>query len=103
MGRGLHAGRKPHWGPRSTDGLRRWADVLVQVEQVGGVVVALDRGQAVVGAPVVRLGAALVVAVHEVDVTAVGGIGLERVVVAPDPGDVAVIVRWVFPHTGDDW
>src|SRR5439155_16075098 len=114
MRRSTYPGRPRRVEAGSALGLRRRArgdlarrppgrlDVLVQTEQVLGVVAVLERLKAGVRlGPERRLHAILALLADEVEVDATGGVRLHRRPELPGPGDVRLVACRVRPHRED--
>src|SRR6202022_626185 len=89
--------------PPTRGGLRRRGpDVLIDAEQIFGVVRPLDGGQSIVVVAVARPDALLALIHHHVHVRAAGGVGVKRLVVIDAPAPNRTGVRRVRIDSGED-
>src|SRR5215469_6712424 len=88
--------RDPPWA----DGL--WGDVLVDVEEVAGIVGPLDLNQPVVVLPVVVPDLVVIVILHEVDVAARLCVRRKRLVIISHPLDPLGVLGGVGPGGEED-
>src|SRR5580704_862591 len=89
---------RARWPAIRAGGGSLWRYVLVDVEEVIGIVVPLDLNQPIIVLAVVDLDLAVIVVLHEVDVSARLRIWSHCLVVVAHPPDPLCILRGVVPR-----
>src|SRR5260370_24725210 len=86
------------WPAIRAGGGSLWRYVLVDVEEVSGIVLPLDLNQLIIVLAVVDLNLAVIVVLHEVDVSARLRIRSHRLIVVAYPLDPLCILRGIVPR-----